>query len=183
VLNELVPDPSSGRPESPLRADDVRLLPGVAAAASELARAGYALVCVSNQPAAAKGKISVEQLQAVHARVLDLLGREGVRLDSSRLCLHHPEGVIGELSGPCDCRKPAPGMLLDADEALGLDLAASWMLGDTDTDVAAGRAAGCRTVLIEHPASAHKRSGGAGPDLIAADLPEAVARLLDQRAR
>lgn len=183
VLNELVPDPSSGQPESPLRADDVRLLPGVAAAANELARAGYALVCVSNQPAAAKGKVSVEQLHAVHARVLDLLGRDGVRLDASRLCLHHPDGSISELSGPCDCRKPAPGMLLDAAEALGLDLAASWMLGDTDTDVAAGHAAGCRTVLIEHPASAHKRSGGAGPDLIAADLPEAVARLLDQRSR
>jgi D-glycero-D-manno-heptose 1,7-bisphosphate phosphatase len=183
VLNELVPDPSSGRPESPLRADDVRLLPGAAAAASELAHAGFVLVCVSNQPAAAKGKVSVEQLHAVHARVLDLLGREGVRLDASRLCLHHPDGVIVELSGPCDCRKPAPGMLLDAAEALGLDLAASWMLGDTDTDVAAGRAAGCRTVLIEQAASAHKRGGGADPDLIAADLPEAVARLLDQRAR
>lgn len=183
VLNELVPDPSSGRPESPLRADDVRLLPGVAAAASELAHAGFALVCVSNQPAAAKGKVSVEQLHAVHARVLDLLGREGVRLDASRLCLHHPDGVIDELLGPCDCRKPAPGMLLDTARALGLDLAASWMLGDTDADVAAGRAAGCRTVLIEHPASAHKRGGGATPDLIAADLPGAVARLLDQRAR
>jgi D-glycero-D-manno-heptose 1,7-bisphosphate phosphatase len=183
VLNELVPDSPSGRPESPLRADDVRLLPGAAAAASELAHAGFALVCVSNQPAAAKGKVSVEQLHAVHARALDLLGREGVRLDASRLCLHHPEGVIGELSGPCDCRKPAPGMLLDAARALGLDLAASWMLGDTNTDVAAGRAAGCRTVLIEHAASAHKRGDGAIPDLIAADLPEAVARLLDQRAR
>jgi D-glycero-D-manno-heptose 1,7-bisphosphate phosphatase len=183
VLNELVPDPLSGQPESPLRAEDVRLLPGVATATNELARAGYALVCVSNQPAAAKGKVSVEQLNAVHARVLDLLAQDGVGLDASRLCLHHPDGSIGELSGPCDCRKPAPGMLLDAARALGLDLAASWMLGDTDTDVAAGQAAGCRTVLIEHPASAHKRGDGATPDLIAADLPTAVARLLDQRAR
>jgi len=183
VLNELVPDPTSGRPESPLRVDDVHLLAGAAAAANELARAGFALVCVSNQPAAAKGKVSVEQLHTVHARVLDLLGREGVRLDASRLCLHHPKGVVGELSGPCDCRKPAPGMLLDAARALGLDLAAFWMLGDTDTDVAAGRAAGCRTVLIEHAASVHKRGGGTSPDLIAADLPEAVARLLDQRSR
>jgi D-glycero-D-manno-heptose 1,7-bisphosphate phosphatase len=183
VLNELVPDPLSGQPESPLRVDEVRLLPGVAAAANELTHSGFALVCVSNQPAAAKGKVSVEQLHAVHARVLYLLGREGVRLDASRLCLHHPEGVIGELSGPCDCRKPAPGMLLDAARALGLDLAASWILGDTDIDVAAGRAAGCRTVLIEHDASAHKRGGGMSPDMIAADLPEAVARLLDQRSR
>ncbi len=183
VLNELVPDQSSGRPESPLRVDDVRLLPGAAAAANELARAGFALVCVSNQPAAAKGKVSVEQLHAVHARVLDLLGRQGVRFDATCLCLHHPEGLVGELSGPCDCRKPAPGMLLDAAKTLGLDLAASWMLGDTDTDMAAGRAAGCRTVLIAHAASAHKRGGATSPDVIVADLPEAVARLLDQRSR
>jgi len=119
----------------------------------------------------------------VHERVIELLALEGAFLDVSLLCPHHPEGVVDELSGLCACRKPAPGMLLDAANALGLDLAASWMLGDTDTDVAAGRAAGCRTVLIEHAASVHKRGGGTSPDLIAADLPEAVARLLDQRSR
>ena len=89
--------------------------------------------------------------------------------------------MVGGLSGPCDCRKPAPGMLLDAAGALELDLSRSWMLGDTDTDVEAGEAAGCRTVLIEYPGSAHKRSGQASPDLGAADLGEAVAQLLDQR--
>ncbi len=120
----------------------------------------------------------------MHARVLELLAAEGVRFDASRLCLHHPDGVVAELSGPCDCRKPAPGMLLDAARALGLDLGGSWMLGDTDADVAAGRAAGCRTVLIEHPASAHKRGGGASPDLIAADLRRGCsAASSSQRAR
>ena len=184
VLNELVPDPVSGAPESPLQVEDVRLLPGAAAAARAAgASAGIALVCVSNQPAAAKGKVSVEQLHAVHERVLELLAREGVRLDASRLCLHHPEGVVPELSGPCACRKPAPGMLLDAAAALGLDLGASWMVGDTDADVAAGRAAGCRTVLIEYPGSAHKRAGRASPDCVAVDLADGVAQLLDRRPR
>lgn len=178
VLNALVPDPASGRLESPLDPRDVRLLPGAAAAARQLAAAGYALVGVSNQPAAAKGKISLEQLQEVQERALELLAAEGVRFDGFRLCLHHPEAVVAELAGPCDCRKPAPGMLLDAAAELELDLPSSWMIGDTDTDIAAGHAAGCRTALIEHPGSAHKRDGGAGADLGADDLPAAVVAIL-----
>jgi D-glycero-D-manno-heptose 1,7-bisphosphate phosphatase len=179
TLNEFVPDPASGLPESPLRVADVRLIEGSAAAARQLAQAGFALVCVSNQPAAAKGKISVARLLAVHERVLELLGEQGVQLDASRLCLHHPEGVVPELSGPCDCRKPAPGLLLDAAEELGLDLAGSWMLGDTDSDVVAGHAAGCRAVLIEHPGSSHKRVAAASPELVASSLADAVAQLLE----
>ena len=182
TLNELVPGPS-GVPESPLRAVDVRLIEGAAVAARQLAQAGFALVCVSNQPAAAKGKVSLEQLHAVHERVLELLREEGVHLDAFRLCLHHPQGVVPELSGPCACRKPAPGMLLDAAEELNLDLASSWMLGDTDSDVMAGHAAGCGAVLIEHPGSAHKRVAEASPDLVASSLADGVAQLLDRRSR
>jgi D-glycero-D-manno-heptose 1,7-bisphosphate phosphatase len=179
VLNEAVPDIHSGAPESPLRVEDVRLLPGAAMAAGALAQAGYALACVSNQPAVAKGRASIAELRAVHERVIELLARAGVRLDVSRLCLHHPDGVLPELSGPCDCRKPAPGMLLDVAGAEGIDLAASWMLGDTDADVRAGTLAGCHTVLIEYPGSAHKRAGAAKPDLVAFDLADGVAQLLD----
>jgi histidinol-phosphate phosphatase family protein len=182
TLNEAVPDPESGLPESPLRVGDVRLLPGAAAAAAALAEAGYVLVCVSNQPAAAKGKLALQQLLSVHERVLELLAREGVQLQASLLCPHHPEGVIGELSRPCACRKPAPGMLIDAAGAWALELESSWMLGDTDSDAQAGRAAGCRTVLIEYPQSAHKRLGDAAPDLRAADIGEGVAQLLDHRS-
>ena len=179
VLNEGFPDPDSGLFESPLEVEDVRLLPGVAVALRDLAGACYALVCVSNQPAAAKGKATIDQLLAVHERVIELLALEGVCLDASRLCPHHPEGIVDELSGPCACRKPAPGMLLDAATALDLDLGVSWMLGDTDADMRAGSAAGCRTVLIEYPGSAHKRSGLASPDLRAVDLADGVAQLLD----
>ncbi|MGA7705715.1 MAG: HAD-IIIA family hydrolase [Solirubrobacteraceae bacterium] len=179
VLNALVADPVSGLAESPLRAEDVRLLAGAAAGAKSLMEEGYALVCVSNQPAAAKGTVSTEQLWAVHEQVVELLVREGVRLDASSLCLHHPEGVVPEYSGVCDCRKPAPGMLLKAAEDLGLDLETSWMIGDTDADVRAGKAAGCRTVLIECAGSAHKRMGDASPDLLASDLADGAARLLD----
>jgi D-glycero-D-manno-heptose 1,7-bisphosphate phosphatase len=182
TLNEFVSDPVSGLPESPLRAPEVRLIDGAAAAARRLARAGFALVCVSNQPAAAKGKVSLEALLAVHDLVLELLREEGVNLDASRLCLHHPEGVVPELAGACDCRKPAPGMLLDAAAELGLDLASSWLFGDTDSDVAAAHAAGARAVLIEHPGSAHKRSANASPELVATNLADGAAQLLHELA-
>jgi D-glycero-D-manno-heptose 1,7-bisphosphate phosphatase len=177
VLNECVRDPDSGLEESPLDPEDVRLLPGAAAAARTLAGAGYSLVCVSNQPAAAKGKITVQELLVVHDRVLALLAAEGVRFDAWRLCPHHPDGVVEGLSGPCTCRKPGPGMLLDVAPALALNLDASWMLGDTDADVFAGRAAGCRTGLIAYPGTGHKRPGWAHPDLLAADLQNAVDQL------
>jgi D-glycero-D-manno-heptose 1,7-bisphosphate phosphatase len=180
VLNENVLDPESGLLESPLDPRDVRLLAGAATAARTLAAEGYALVCVSNQPAAAKGKLTVQELLAVHERVVALLGAEAVRFDAWRLCPHHPDGVIGDLSGPCACRKPAPGMLLDAAAALDLDLNASWMLGDTDADVLAGRTVGCRTGLIAYRGSAHKRGGRAHYDLLAVDLSDAVAQLLDR---
>jgi histidinol-phosphate phosphatase family protein len=181
VLNGGAPDPGSGLLESPLTVAEVRLLPGVPAALRALAEAGYALVCVSNQPAAAKGKVSVEQLLEVHERVLALLEAEGVTLDASFLCPHHPHGISRELAGPCDCRKPAPGMLLDAARRLELDLDGSWLFGDTDADIDAAQAARCRSVLIEYAGSAHKRDGRAHPDLRAASLGGGVAQLLDHR--
>jgi D-glycero-D-manno-heptose 1,7-bisphosphate phosphatase len=182
VLNELVADPVSLRPESPLKPEDVRLIPGAARAAVRLQQAGFVLVCVSNQPAAAKGVVSVDQLMAVHERVVELLAEEGLKLTASRLCLHHEFGVIPELSGRCTCRKPAPGMLINAAAALDLDLDASWMVGDTDTDIAAGRAAGCQTVLVRYPGSVHKRLQEVNPNLIAASLADAIAGIGSPRS-
>lgn len=158
VVNELVLDPVSGLPESPLSVDDVRLIPGAAAALRRLQDSGFAIVGVSNQPGAAKDKVDLAVLQRVQAEVLRLLAEERVRPDGFEVCFHHPEGTHSELGRSCDCRKPAPGMLLRAAAALGLDLPQSWTLGDTDGDVTAGAAAGTRTILIENPASAHKRT-------------------------
>jgi D-glycero-D-manno-heptose 1,7-bisphosphate phosphatase len=168
----------TGNPESPLRVSDVALIDGAAEALAHLRGAGYALVGVSNQPAAAKGTISAGELMDVHTRVIELLAAAGARFDGFELCLHHPDGVVPELTGPCDCRKPAPGMLLRAAASLDLDLAASWMVGDTDADVTAGRLAGCRTVLVQQPGSTHKRGGRAAPDLRAADLRAAADLIL-----
>lgn len=180
VLNELVVDPRRGHGESPLRVSDVRLAAGAADAVNAFRAAGLVLVCVTNQPGAAKGQASVTTLLAIQRRVGELLAEQGAELDAWRMCLHHPEGTVPGLSGGCECRKPAPGMLLDAARELGLDLARSWIVGDTDADVTAGKKAGCRTALVENPASAHKRARG-GADVLAADIGDAAAQLLALR--
>jgi D-glycero-D-manno-heptose 1,7-bisphosphate phosphatase len=178
VINELVADGAGGPPESPLHVPDVRLVPGAAAALRRLADAGWRLVGVSNQPSAAKGLMSLDELHAIQRRVLELVADEGARFDDFRLCLHHPEGVVPEFTGDCECRKPAPGMLFAAAGELEIDLSASWMIGDTDGDVQAGQSAGCRTVLVEHAGSAHKRSAQLHPDAVVTDLTAAADLIL-----
>jgi D-glycero-D-manno-heptose 1,7-bisphosphate phosphatase len=173
-----VRDPISRLPESPLDPEDVALVRGVGSALSRLTNAGYALIAVSNQPAAAKGVVTIERLREVQERVLELLRREGVVPDAIRCCFHHPEAAVPELRQRCRCRKPAPGMLLDAAAELEVDLRASWMIGDTDGDIAAGTAAGCRTVLIAAPGSGHKRSGAARADVSVPDITAAVDAIL-----
>jgi D-glycero-D-manno-heptose 1,7-bisphosphate phosphatase len=174
VLNELVVDAVSGLPESPLDVADVRLLPGAAQVVAQLGRAGILPVCVSNQPAAAKGRISVARLLAIHDRVLELLSQEEAHLAASYLCLHHPRGTVAELSGECACRKPAAGMLIDGAGELGVDLSNSWMVGDTDADIVAGRTAGCRTALVCNPDSVHKRLRELMPDAVGGNLAEVM---------
>jgi D-glycero-D-manno-heptose 1,7-bisphosphate phosphatase len=174
VLNELVARPPDGRGESPLTPGEVHLSEGVGEALHRIRRAGYLLACVTNQPSAAKGECSVAQVDAVQARVLDLLRHEGIDLDAVRLCPHHPDAADPNLRGPCLCRKPAPGMLDDVLHELDADHGTSWMIGDTDADMMAGRAAGVRTVLIRNPDSVHKRAGNVHPDAMVADLGDAV---------
>jgi D-glycero-D-manno-heptose 1,7-bisphosphate phosphatase len=167
VINEPVWDVDSF--ESPYRPEDVALVPGAAEALARLRDAGFALVLVSNQPAAAKGTATREALDAVHERVMDALR---IELDGVYYCHHHPD-----FTGPCECRKPAPGLLLRAADELGLELSESWMIGDADTDVAAARAAGVRAVLVEHPRTAHRRTGAVA-DHVAPDLAVAAALIV-----
>jgi histidinol-phosphate phosphatase family protein len=120
---------------------DVRLLDGVVATLVEARTLGFELVVVSNQSGVARGIISMDQLRAVQTCFEELLAKEGVTLDDVRFCLHGPDDG-------CSCRKPAPGMLLEAAKARGLDLPRSVMVGDRESDVSAGRAAGCTTILV-----------------------------------
>jgi len=179
VINDPVLDPVDGRPEAPLRPEDVVLSEGAVEGIAALHRAGWPTIVVSNQPAAAKGKATLAQLAAVHDRVIELLASAAVAIDDWRYCHHHPHGLDPALTGVCDCRKPAPGMLLDAASEHGLRLEESWMIGDTDADLGAGQRAGCRTVLIHHPGSAHRRSGGLHADAVARNLSAAATLVLE----
>jgi D-glycero-D-manno-heptose 1,7-bisphosphate phosphatase len=176
VINELVLNPATGAHESPYRPEDVTLTAGAVDALRLLRSLGLPLAVVSNQPSASKGTASLAALGAVHNAVVDLLAAADLEIDDYRYCYHHPEGTDPVLGVRCDCRKPEPGLVLQAAEALGLDAAAlgrSWLIGDSDVDVEAGRRAGCRTVLVEDPRSAHRRHG-AGADARAADVLDAA---------
>lgn len=132
--------------------DDFELLPGVADAIKDINASGYLAIVVTNQPVIARGEVTVSELQTIHNKMETLLGVEGAYLDAIYYCPHHPhkgyEGEVPELKIECECRKPKPGMLIRAAEDFNIDLSASWMVGDGENDIRAGKAAGCRTALI-----------------------------------
>lgn len=136
--------------------EELELLPGVAEAIRRINQSGYLAILVTNQPVIARGEVTVEQLQEIHNKMETLLGREGAYLDAIYYCPHHPNkgyaGEVPELKINCDCRKPKPGMLLQAAKDYHIDLAASWMVGDSEHDIRAGEAAGCNTALVENGA-------------------------------
>lgn len=133
--------------------DEFELLPGVAEAISLINKSGYLAIVVTNQPVIARGEVTVEQLEMIHNKMETLLGREGAYIDGLYYCPHHPhkgfEGEVVELKIDCDCRKPKPGMLLKAAEDFNIDLTQSWMIGDGENDIKAGKAAGCKTEIVD----------------------------------
>lgn len=179
VLIDLAFDKEDQTYESPISVEQISLANGAAEGVAAIREAGWEIVVVSNQPVVAKGKVTEEGFEEMHGRVVRLLADEGVEIDHWRYCFHHPKASVESLRGPCRCRKPKPGMILEAADELGLDLQKSWMIGDSDTDIEAGRAAGCKTLLIEYRKSAHRRSGAGSPDLRASNLMEAVPLLPD----
>lgn len=134
--------------------DKFALLPDVAEAVKRINASGYLAIVVTNQPVIARGEVSMAQLEEIHNKMETLLGQHGAYLDAIYYCPHHPhkgyEGEVPELKIDCDCRKPKPGLLLRAAEDLNIDLSQSWMIGDSENDVKAGRAAGCKTALISN---------------------------------
>ncbi len=142
-----------GELDSPLSVAQVKLLPRVGQAICLLNDAGLAVVVVSNQPVVAKAKTTHAELTRITETITDQIGEAGGVLDGIYYCLHHPDAVVEDLHGVCDCRKPAPGLLLQAARDLDLDLSQSFMVGDRMSDIQAGYAAGCTTVLVDGPAN------------------------------
>ena len=136
-------------------------LPGAVEGAIALARAGFVLAVASNQRGIARGLVDGSTIAAIEAEIQARLGEHGVRIAAFRYCPH-------ELDEGCDCRKPAPGMLFELARQLDVDLARSWMVGDSPSDVAAGRAAGCATALIDASAEPAPSADLVAPSLLAA---------------
>jgi D-glycero-D-manno-heptose 1,7-bisphosphate phosphatase len=134
------------------RPEHVRLLPRAIEALRAARDAGYLLVVVTNQPGAAKSECTRQALEATNDRFRALLVEAGAPLDGLFTCFHHPIGAPGgdrDLVRACDCRKPEPGLLLEATRALGVDLSRAAIVGDRDSDLAAGRALGLPGALVD----------------------------------
>lgn len=155
----------------------VRLLPGVARGLARLKRAGFALVCVTNQGAVARGRCTIDQVIATNRRLRELVraegGEGGADLDAVYFCPFHPNGSVAPWNTKHAWRKPGPGMLLQAAADLSLDLARSWMIGDAERDIEAALAAGvpaAQTILVGNGPShlSNPRAGHRVPDFAAA---------------
>jgi D,D-heptose 1,7-bisphosphate phosphatase len=136
----------------------VKLLPGVELAIKSLKQAGYLIVIATNQSGIARGLITEQSLEAIHAELRRQLGEKGAHVDGIYYCPYHPEGTVDAYAIDSELRKPKPGMLLKAASELEIDLAQSWMIGDSAHDVEAGQRAGCRTIRIRTPGPGQARA-------------------------
>lgn len=134
--------------------DDFELLDGVSEAIKKINQSGYLAIVVTNQPVIARGEITWDELYEINKKMDTILGMDGAYIDGIYICPHHPdkgfEGERPEYKFDCDCRKPKPGLLLQAAKDYNINLSESYMIGDSERDVAAGRTARCKdSILIE----------------------------------
>jgi D-glycero-D-manno-heptose 1,7-bisphosphate phosphatase len=154
------------------RWEDFQFLPGVTEGILLLNKAGWSVIVVSNQRCVARGLLTAAELEKIHHRMNCELSQAGARLQAIYYCPHEKEP-------PCDCRKPSPGMLLTAAREHQVDLSISWLVGDSESDIEAGKRAGCRTLrIVEGPAP---RGGSA--DAFARSLLEASLKIVDVSGR
>lgn len=153
----------------------VKLISGAAAALTALQKMGYLLIVATNQSGIARGYFTERQLDQIHHHLKKLLADEGAYLDAIYYCPYHPEGTVAEYAKDSDLRKPNPGMLLQAAKDFDIDLSQSWMIGDSYRDIAAGKRAGCKTILLDTPGKPQvKAPEDPEPDKRAVNLREAV---------
>jgi len=177
VINELVYHQEQGIIDSPFTVEQFKLLANVGEAIKELCEMGYILILVSNQPGIAKKHLSRETFEKIARKMQDELAKEKAFFDGEYYCFHHPEAKLEELKVNCKCRKPEPGLLLQAAEDMDIDLSQSWMIGDGLTDIEAGKRAGTRTILIGNMKCelCHRiRERNIDPDAITSNLSEAT---------
>ena len=177
VINSYVVHPEFGTVDSPANAAQFCFLPGTGQAIARFSQLDLLVIVVSNQPGIAKRKFTARHLDAMTRRMTALARAAGGKIDSVYYCRHHPEAVLATYRKNCDCRKPKPGLLLEAMRDWDIDLSTSYMVGDAASDILAGSAAGCTTLFV----SSRKcyvcedlSRQNARPDFFARDLPEAA---------
>ncbi len=148
--------------------EQVRLIPGTVEAIRRWNHLGVKVVVVTNQAGVARGYFPESRVAEVHSHLSAVLAEGGATIDAYYHCPHHPDHGVGEFRIDCECRKPAPGMLLWAARDLGIDLTRSWMIGDKLSDLWAGAAVGCRTLLVRT---------GYGAEIPAETIPSEELRL------
>jgi D-glycero-D-manno-heptose 1,7-bisphosphate phosphatase len=159
--------------------DQIRWIPGSSEAVRRANDAGYAIVVVSNQSGVARGLFGEADVETIHQHIRDhFLAESGATFDRFYYCPHHETEGGERYRVDCECRKPKPGMLLRATADLDLDLSGSWLIGDRLSDVQAGAAAGCRTILVRTGYGKNVELPEGSPSLVCADLAEAVAAIL-----
>lgn len=181
VINELIYHQEQRLIDSPFTVEQFRLLPGVGEAIKKLHDIGYKVILVSNQPGIAKGHMSQETLDQIRRIMAEELDKSQAFHDGEYYCLHHPEAEVADLKANCECRKPKPGLLLQAAKELSIDLSQSWMVGDGLSDVKAGKSGGTRTILLGRMKCelCHLMDEeDAKPDAIVANLKEAAQYIL-----
>ncbi len=159
------------------RWEDFEFVPGAVDAMYALKQAGFALVVVTNQSGLARGYYTEAQYQKLTLAMKQALADAGVALEAVYHCPHHPLGAVAGLTMDCDCRKPAPGMIVRAARELNLSLSDSILVGDKPSDIQAARAAGVGRAYIVHSDNADSGDGLAGADAAYADLYSCVSDL------
>ena len=185
TLIDVVRDEDTGVVSVAFHPDHLRLLPGVLDGLKLLAGVGFGFALATNQPGPAKGQYSEAAVERTNRALVELLATEGIELSVIEVCLHHPVGGPGgdaKWVGECACRKPKPGLLLNAIERAGFDPARTWMVGDTASDVLAARAANVRAALVfaTNRCEICPLRGGPSvqPDLVASNFAELASAII-----
>jgi D-glycero-D-manno-heptose 1,7-bisphosphate phosphatase len=183
VLNDLVYNEDEGHLGSPYSARQLRVFPYAGEAVRRVrGELGFKAIVISNQPGVAKRQFSMAELERMNGKIRKELAKSGAFLDAEYYCLHHPNALVKKYRTVCDCRKPKPGLMLRAAREIGLELGASYFVGDGLVDVKAGRGAGCKTILVGHVTTFLTRmmeEQGATPDYMVSSLREVPDLLKD----
>lgn len=150
VINDIIYHQDIGIIDTPFTTEQFNLLPNVGRVLNILHQMNFKVILVSNQPGIAKFHYTLETFEEIRNKMKNELSKYGAFLDAEYYCLHHPNAKNLAYKIVCECRKPKPGMLLNAADELKIDLKESWIVGDSITDIKAGKSAECRTILISN---------------------------------